>query len=153
MKRIILFALVMGMACFSYAQNENYVSQKVLQANSADVVNNSVQNTHSMKATFLGLSYAYEKAFAQKTTVNLEVMLAGGFAGTFSNIESWIIAPILRVEPRYYYNFTKRIRKGKKVLNNSANYLSISADYQMDASIGNSESVQTFSIIPKWGLK
>lgn len=111
-------------------------------------------NTHTAKATFIGLSYSYEQAIAQKSTVNFEMMLAGGFGSDFMNGTYWLIVPVMRVEPRYYYNFTKRFEKGKKTINNSANYLSISSDYQFETGIGSkAHSIGTFNIIPKWGMK
>lgn len=113
-----------------------------------------VQNTHSAKATFIGLSYAKEQSISQKSTVNFEFMIAGGFGSNYLSGDYWVIAPVMRVEPRYYYNYPKRIEKGKKTMNNSANYLSLSADYQFGESIGsNAQALQTFTVIPKWGLK
>lgn len=111
-------------------------------------------NSSTLKATFLGLSYSYEQAIAQKSTINYELMLAGGFGSGYMNGNYWLIAPIMRVEPRYYYNLINRYDKGRKTMNNSANYLSFSADYQLGTSIGsNASSVSTFSLIPKWGTK
>ncbi len=116
--------------------------------------NDKVENTHSVKATFIGLSYAYEQSISQKSTVNFELMLAGGFGSNIIADDYWLIAPVLRVEPRYYYNYPKRIAKGKKTINNAANYLSLSADYQFGTSIGkNAHALRSISIIPKWGLK
>lgn len=111
-------------------------------------------NSSTLKATFLGLSYSYEQSIAQKSTINYEFMLAGGFGSGYMNGNYWLIVPVMRVEPRYYYNFTKRFEKGKKTINNSANYLSISSDYQFDTGIGsNASSISTISLIPKWGMK
>ena len=82
------------------------------------------------------------------------MMLAGGFGSDFINGTYWLIVPVMRVEPRYYYNLTKRFEKGKKTINNSANYLSISSDYQFATGIGSkAHSIGTFNIIPKWGMK
>ena len=136
MKRLGIILILIFLINLSYGQNDK------------------VQNVHSLKATFIGLSYAYEQSISQKSTINFELMLAGGFGSSFINGDYWLITPIIRVEPRYYYNYLKRIDKGKKVINNSANYLSLSADYQFGTSIGNNaQALQTFSLIPKWGLK
>lgn len=83
-------------------------------------------------------------------------MLAGAFGSNFMYGNYWLIVPIMQVEPRYYYNIVTRYDKGRRTINNSANYLSISANYQFGASIGRSSNVSsqnTFSLIPKWGIK
>ena len=136
MKRLSIISIFIFLTILSYSQNDK------------------VQNVHSLKATFIGLSYSYEQSISQKSTVNFEFMIAGGFGSSFIGGDYWLIAPIMRVEPRYYYNYLKRVAKGKKIINNSANYLSLSADYQFGTSIGdNAHALRAFSIIPKWGLK
>lgn len=136
MKRLSIISIFIFLTILAYAQNDK------------------VQNVHSLKVTFIGLSYAYEQSISQKSTVNFELMVAGGFGSSFISGDYWLITPIIRVEPRYYYNYFKRIAKNKKTINNSANYLSLSADYQFGTSIGNNaQALRTFSLIPKWGLK
>lgn len=136
MKRLSIIGILILLAVSSFAQE------------------NKVQKTHSIKGTFIGLSYSYEQPIAQKAVVNFELMMAGGFGSSFFGGDYWLISPIIRVEPRYYYNYLTRLEKGKKTINNSANFLSVSVDYQLGFSIGNNaEAVQAISIIPKWGLK
>lgn len=136
MKRLSVISIFIFLTILTYAQNDK------------------VQNVHSLKATFIGLSYAYEQSISQKSTINFELMLAGGFGSNIIADDYWLIAPIMRVEPRYYYNFHKRITKCKKTINNSANYLSLSADYQFGTSIGNNaHALRAFGLIPKWGIK
>lgn len=113
-----------------------------------------LQNIHSFKATFIGLSYSYEKRLSQEATVDLE-LLAGGALG--SNILSgsfWMIAPSVRIEPRYYYNYLKRLERGRNVLNNSANYLALAAEYMFGVSLGDNPAAErTLSVVPKWGSR
>ena len=111
-------------------------------------------NLSTLKTTFLGLSYSYEQSISQKSTINYEFMLAGRFGSGYPNGNYWLIVPVMRVEPRYYYNLITRYDKGRKTMNNSANYLAISADYQLGTSIGSrASSVSTLNVIPKWGMK
>jgi hypothetical protein len=136
MKRIGIISIFIFLTNLSYAQNDR------------------VQNVHSLKVTIIGLTYAYEQSISQKSTVNFELMLAGEFGSSFIGGDYWLITPIMRVEPRYYYNYLKRAEKNKKTINNSANYLSLSADYQFGTSFGsNAHALHAFSLIPKWGLK
>ncbi|TKG90476.1 hypothetical protein EYV94_24025 [Puteibacter caeruleilacunae] len=117
--------------------------------------NSDLNKTHNIKATFLGLGYAYEHPISSKIALNGEIMLGGAFGYSLWGGDYWLVAPVLRFEPRYYYNRTKREQKGKKLIHNAGNYLSISIDHQLgDISIGdNAESISSYSIIPKWGLK
>lgn len=136
MKKLLLITLILTIYCSLSAQNAN------------------TQRSHSIKGPLVGLSYAYEHPIAQQSTLNMELILNGGFgSGTFSG-NYWYIAPSLRIEPRYYYNLSKRFSKGKKTINNSANYIAVSADYQPGFSIGNNaEASQYILIVPKYGLK
>ncbi|HFS67123.1 MAG TPA: hypothetical protein ENK67_02820 [Flavobacteriia bacterium] len=51
--------------------------------------------------------------------------------GTNNKVD-YIFTSIISAEPRYYYNFNKRIEKGKKILNNSTNYISAELFYVPD---------------------
>ena len=114
----------------------------------------STTTINTLKATFLGLSYSYEQSMSQKSTINYEFIMAGAFGSNFMYGNFWLIAPVIRAEPRYYYNIINRYDKGRKTKNNSANYLAISADYQLGTGFGrNASSISTFNLIPKWGIK
>lgn len=111
-----------------------------------------VESSHSIK--LIGLSYSYEHPIAEQSTLNFELMFSGGFGSGYLQDHYWVIAPVLRVEPRYYHNFIKRYIKRKKTINNSANYVAFSLDYQPGMSIGkNAEAKQYLQIVPKYGLK
>ncbi|TAJ08661.1 hypothetical protein DMA11_21100 [Marinilabiliaceae bacterium JC017] len=125
----------------------------ILMTKLAYTQNNQVENTHNIKATFLGISYAYEQSISQKITINFELMLADEYGENLLDGLYWRFSPYIRIEPRYYYNITKRSENGKNTTNNSANYISLSADYQPIERIGESTSLHGLSIIPKYGLK
>jgi len=119
---------------------------------------NGVENVHSAKLTFLGLSYSYEHALGKQTVLNGELKLATGFGANmfFNEGKTWhVVFPMLRVEPRYYYNFLKRSGKGKKTMNNSANYLALSINKSFDPIIKTAGVglINEFNVIPKWGIK
>ncbi|WP_133273497.1 hypothetical protein [Hymenobacter radiodurans] len=112
-----------------------------------------VETIHSAKTAVLGLSYAYERALTPLTTLNTELILNGALEvreGSYF----FALAPVLLVEPRYYYNFLKRSNKGKNTANNSANYLALGGSYVFGATVGDRVSVQQgVSVVPKWGLR
>lgn len=113
-----------------------------------------VSKTHSIKVTFIGVGYAYEQPISPQSVVSFEAMLAGGFGSNIIYGDYWIVAPVIRVEPRHYYNFLKRAGKGKKTIGNAGNYISLSADWQLRESMGsNARAERTVSVVPKWGLR
>jgi len=119
---------------------------------------NGVENVHSAKITFLGLSYSYEHAIGKQAVLNGELKLATGFGANyfFDEGKTWhVVFPMLRVEPRYYYNYLKRVGKGRKTVNNSANYLALSINKSFNPIIKTSgvSLINQFSVIPKWGIK
>lgn len=67
----------------------------------------------------------------------------------------------LMVEPRFYYNFSKRVEKSKKITNNSGNFLAVRFSYVTDFNGLMSRnyakdydySVRFFYITPMWGIR
>lgn len=116
-----------------------------------------IETMHSAKLTFLGLSYAYERALSPRTSLTAELMLATGFQGRSDGWGTTIdinLAPVVNVEPRFYYNFLKRTVKGKNATNNSANYVAMSAEYTFGSNISDRlRCEQALSVTPKWGLR
>ncbi len=136
MKKLLLLTVIATIYCSLSAQNAK------------------TQSSHSIKGPLVGLSYSYEHPIAQQSTLNMELILNGGFGSGIFYDSYWVIAPVLRIEPRYYHNLYKRFRKGKKTINNSANYFAFAVDYQPGFSIGkNAEANQYLQMVPKYGLK
>ncbi|WP_286434310.1 hypothetical protein [Myroides odoratimimus] len=71
----------------------------------------------------LGVGVNYEYPIVDQLTVLGKVQYNVGFFGN-SDYVDYIASLSLGVESRYYYNFNKRVRKGKNTKNNSANFLS-----------------------------
>jgi hypothetical protein len=90
-------------------------------------------------------------------TLNTELLLSGGISGGGSEGSTalFAIAPLLRIEPRFYYSYLKRAEKGKQVTNNSASFLSLALENKFNAYLTDVEgrSVNILTIMPKWGLR
>lgn len=71
--------------------------------------------------------------------------------------DGFVLIPVLRLEPRLYYNLETRSNKGKSISKNSGNFFTLSTTYNPDwFSISNSDNIKvvsTIAIIPKWGIK
>ena len=137
MKKIILIALL--------------VITQITQAQTTDNL--------SLKAGFIGLWGGYEKAVTEKITVVGEIGYIGGFYNNqyLENSRSSIFTLTLGLEGRYYYNFERRIEKGKNTHNNAANYFSIDAVYIPDLlTTPNNDNInvlKTFNVFAKYGIK
>lgn len=100
-------------------------------------------------------SLEYEVSTGSKTS--LDLMLGTGFAYRSTNGESgYAIFPTVQAQYRFYYNFAKRLDKGKKVSENSGNYFTALADFTSGNPIlGDLTSQADYAIFvgPAWGLQ
>lgn len=68
----------------------------------------------------------------------------------------FVLAPVIAVEPRWYYNMKKREAKGKRLDGNGFNFLSLRITYHPDWFVISSEDVNfvsDISFIPSWGIR
>ena len=140
-KTIITSIMLIAIMFYAKAQNEQ-----------------TLVDRFSVKAGLIGVWIGYEKAFSDHFTLNSEIGYEGGFFGGSSheNNFNYISSMSLSVEPRYYYNVARRIRKGKRVRNNSANFISAEIqafpDWLTSTNANDVNVVKTFGIVPKYGL-
>lgn len=111
----------------------------------------------SLKFGIIGGWIGYEKSLSKKFTINSEIGYEGGILINTHNKVGYVFTTSFSTEPRYYYNFNKRIEKGKNTKNNAANYLSAELYYIPDlltsSNRKNISVTQSIVIIPKWGLR
>lgn len=111
----------------------------------------STQNQFSLN--LLTPSAEYEVSIGERSS--LDFTTGFGFAYRKVSGESgYAIFLEFMAQYRYYYNFAKRLEKGKNVANNSGNYLTAVAIVSGgDALIGNLVSINGTSGIvgPAWG--
>ncbi len=82
---------------------------------------------------------------------------AGIFGGSLYDKTGFILYPKLSIEPKWYYNFDKRVAKNKNTKNNGANFYSLNIQYSPNwfeiSNYENLETYNTLSIIPTWGFR
>lgn len=141
MRHITVLALFVSITTTLVAQDKSTVLQSHLV---------------SVDVGFIGGWITYEHQIGNKLTLNIQPGLDGGFAhGTNSHFK-YHFTPTLTIEPRYYYNIQKRPEKQRKTINNSANYLTLSAWYIPGLfTVGNDDrvAIPSLHLIPKWGLR
>ncbi len=74
---------------------------------------------HQFKFNFLSPGFTYEFAIAKNVTASTSLGLG---AATYQ--EGYALGLAMNNRARYYYNFNRRIDKGKNVSGNSGNYIS-----------------------------
>ena len=90
----------------------------------------------NVNVSILGVGVQYEKALSENFTAVGSLDYIGGF----SYSEDWsgesdfdyILTTSIALEGRYYYNFDRRLGKGKNTKNNSGNYIALKGDYVPD---------------------
>lgn len=63
----------------------------------------------------------------------------------------------LSLEPRWYYNLVKRVKKGKTIDRNSGNFVALFASTNLESvSFTNNDRIQSLDqirLVPKWGIR
>jgi hypothetical protein len=134
-----LLIILTGLSCFS--QSEVTVLKK-------DIV--------SIDIGVVGAWLNYEKHIKKLFTLKSQLGLEGGLL-IGDAVDYFILTPTLRLEPRYYYNFNRRVNDGKKTSYNAANYfaltLMIIPNLFSISNVSGLEYQRGFSLIPKFGIK
>ncbi|WP_346237927.1 hypothetical protein ABDK00_002490 [Niabella insulamsoli] len=92
----------------------------------------SVQGLPKVEAGLGGFGGAYEAKLGRKFSIDLGAGIGGRyeiynytFAYIIADSRSWIPALYMQVNPRFYYNLSRRDVKGKIIANNSGNFFGL----------------------------
>lgn len=137
MKKIILILLITN---FSFSQEKASVEKSIF----------------GIQTGFLGAWVHNESRLSNQISLRSEIGLDFGFSQNGYGQTS-VFIPSLRLEPRWYYNLEKRIKKGRKISNNSGNFLALNITYNPDwfyiSNQDNLNVISTIAFVPKWGIK
>ncbi|MDX1754294.1 MAG: hypothetical protein R3259_13965 [Salinimicrobium sediminis] len=116
------------------------------------------RSTYGIQSGLLGLWFHNETALSSEIALRSELGFDTGFwAGSFYEKTGFLMAPVISLEPRWYYNLNKRQRKSRRTDGNSGNFLSLQTSYHPDwFVISNYEDIRVISdisIIPTWGIR
>ncbi|WP_394758600.1 hypothetical protein [Flavobacterium sp.] len=93
-------------------------------------------------------------SIALRSEIGLE---AGFFGGEVRDKNTFLLAPVIALEPRWYYNLEKRASKSKNIKNNGVSFVTAALNYYPDwFVISNNSNVIVYdqiTIIPKWGIR
>ncbi len=121
-------------------------------------IGNIEKSKYSVQTGFLGLWFQNERKVSNTVALRLEIGLdASLFGGLFYPKSGYLLASVLTIEPRYYYNLVGRKKKGKNIANNSGNFLSIKTSYIPNwftiSNYDNVQQIQNISMIPMFGIR
>ena len=117
------------------------------------------QSLHHVDVLLFGASYNYEHAFGSNFTLSGGLSLITGaytfyISGSQNNGTLAGLDPSFSLDPRWYTNVNRRVRKGKSVENNSINFVSFLIEYIPEFLITEPNlRNETFAITPRWGFR
>lgn len=139
MKKILLILLLCGFNLIAKAQD---VSVE--------------KSTFGIQTGLLGLWLHNEAKISSEIALRTEL----GFDSGLFDVrvyDVFLMAPVIILEPRWYYNLNKRSLKGKNTAGNSGNFISLKTGFTPDwFVISNYDYVSVpnqLAFIPTWGIR
>jgi hypothetical protein len=116
------------------------------------------QSVYGIQTGFLGIWVHNESKLSNTLALRSELGFDTGiWGGIFYDETGFLLAPVLTLEPRLYYNLNKRVDKSRRIEGNSGNFISVKTSYHPDwFVISNYDDIRVISdisIIPTWGIR
>ena len=115
------------------------------------------KSVFGIQTGFLGIWGHNESRLSNKIALRSEIGLDAGILFTdFEGRSGFLLAPVLTLEPRFYYNLNKRNSKLKDISNNSGTFISLKTSYHPDwfvISDITDHITSDISFIPTWGIR
>jgi len=116
------------------------------------------KSVFGIQTGFLGIWAHNESKLSNTIALRSEIGFDAGFqSGFFYAEDVFFLAPVLTLEPRFYYNLNKRNSKSKVITNNSGNFISIKTSYTPDwlviANVKDISIISEISFIPTFGIR
>ena len=113
--------------------------------------------TFGVQTGFLGAWVYNETRISDQITLRGEIGFDSGFwGGDYYDKSGYVFTPSITVEPRWYYNLSKRLKASKEVSQNNGNFIALRANYHPDwfviSNYDDINIISDISIIPTWGI-
>jgi hypothetical protein len=120
---------------------------------SAFAQNNTVEkSTFGIQTGLLGIWVHNEAKLTNQIVLRSEIGFDSGIWDDYYNDFGFLLTPVLTLEPRWYYNLDKRVKKSRRIDGNSGNFLSIKTSYHPDWFVISSEDnihvISDITVIP-----
>ena len=115
-------------------------------------------STYGIQTGLLGFWVHKESKLSNQLALRSEIGLdAEIWGGSFYDGVGFLLAPVITLEPRWYYNLQKRASKSKEFRGNSGNFISLKMSHHPNwfliSNNDNIRIVSDISIIPTWGIR
>jgi len=116
------------------------------------------QSTFGIQTGFLGAWVHNETKLTNQIVLRSELGLDTGiWGGSYYNKTGYVLAPVITLGPRWYYNLNKRTEKDRRIDGNSGNFITLKTSYHPDwfviSNYENVRIVSDISIVPTWGIR
>ena len=116
------------------------------------------ESTYGIQTGVLGIWAHNETKLSNQIALRVEIGMDAGFrGGSFYLKNRYLMTPVIRLEPRWYYNLNKRVSKSRNIIGNSGNFLTLQTSYYPNwfviSNYDNIEVADQVSIIPTWGIR
>ncbi len=149
MKRMVFVALLCGSIGSLKSQTVDTNNQ-----NNASVE----KSIFGIQTGFAGIWVHNELKLANKLALRTELGLDAYEKDDFYPDTGFLLATVLTVEPRWYYNLEKRKGSSKAIQGNSGNFFSLKSSLRLESLLlefgdDTVEMVDNLSIVPTWGMR
>ncbi len=116
------------------------------------------KSIYNVQAGTFGIWVNNETRLASRLALRTEVGMDMAVFNSAGNGNALAFTPSIGLEPRWYYNISKRENKGKHTDGNSANFITVAIKYYPDLFVlgdvpGNYYVPDQISFVPKWGIR
>jgi len=125
-------------------------------------IKNSVEKSiFSVQSGLVGIWANNELKLSNKLALRSEIGLelaSFKFSDSYNQDIKYAAIPVVTLEPKWYYNLERRVRKGRNIAGNSGNSISIKINYMapnvfMISDIEDFNGADQLNIIPKWTIR
>jgi len=113
------------------------------------------ESTMGLQIGTFGIWIYNEAKISNSLALRADLGIDAYLATVNSDILKPYIIPAVSLEPRWYYNLKRRVRKGRRIDSNSGDFVSLIAKINPNVFVfpKNIEPPHMFSIIPSWGIR
>ena len=135
MKKLVISLVLCSITLFTNAQNES-VEKSIF----------------GVQTGILGIWVHNEVRLSNRIALRSEIGLEGGITDN-----NFFMVPGFSVEPKFYYNLSKRFSKSKDISGNSGNFISLNTSYHPDwfviSGSDNYDVSNQITVVPTWGMR
>ena len=116
------------------------------------------RSVFNIQTGFLGIWISNDAKISPAVSLRSEIGFDAGISGNYYYPKTnWVLAPVITLEPRVFYNLDERIKRSKSISNNNGNFIGFRISYNPDwfllSNYDNNNVINQLAVIPKWGIR